>query len=177
VSAGLAVALVVLVAAAIAGSVYAETRRRGWATQAPSPSPRRILFPFFGTQLSQAGLDTALRLCRAEGATLVPAYLAKVPLSLPLDSPLPRQASRALPVLEAIEQQGLRSGVPVDARIERGRTYRHAVRELLEHEHCERMVTPAAADGADGFSPDDIGWLLDNTATEVMVFRPASTTA
>ncbi len=53
----------------------------------------------------------------------MPAFLARVPLNLPLDAPLPRQASKALPVLEAVEQRALSNGVPVDSRIERGRTF------------------------------------------------------
>ncbi len=49
----------------------------------------RILFPFLGSDLSSRALEAALRLAAAEEATLVPAYLARVPLNLPLESPLP----------------------------------------------------------------------------------------
>jgi hypothetical protein len=44
---------------------------------------RRILFPFVAAGLSQSALDPALRLARAENATLVPAFLARVPMQLP----------------------------------------------------------------------------------------------
>ena len=52
------------------------------------PAATRILFPFVGESLSTPAFDAALRIARAEGATLVPAYLAIVPLSVQLDTPL-----------------------------------------------------------------------------------------
>ncbi len=131
----------------------------------------RILFPFFGERLSQSALDAALRLCRADQATLVPVYLAEVPLNLPLDSPLPREAERAVPVLEAVEQRAHVAGVPVDSRIELGRTHRHAILQLLDHERYDRIVAAAATHGDDGLSADDIAWLLDHAAGEIVVLR------
>ena len=69
---------------------------------------RRILFPFVGGALSERALDAALRLARAEHATLVPAYLAPVPMALPLDAPLPSACGAAFELLEAIEQRAAR---------------------------------------------------------------------
>lgn len=131
----------------------------------------RILFPFLGSDLSSRALDAALRLAKAEDATLVPAYLARVPLSMPLDSSLPHQAELAIPILEAIEQQAAKAEVPVDSRVERGRTHRHALRLLLEEERFDRIVAPGAGRGSDGFSPEDVAWLLENAAGEIVVFR------
>jgi nucleotide-binding universal stress UspA family protein len=136
-----------------------------------TPAPRRVLFPFIGDRLSQSALDAALRLCRADDATLVPAFLARVPLSLPLEAPLPRQASAAIPVLEAVEQRALGNDVPVDSRIERGRTYRHALHELIDHERYDRIVAAAAARRGDGFSADDVAWLLDRAPGEIVILR------
>jgi nucleotide-binding universal stress UspA family protein len=132
----------------------------------------RILFPFLGSELSTAALDAALRLAKAEGATLVPAYLARVPLNMQIESPLPYQAELAMPILEAIEQRAAKSEVSVDSRIERGRTYRHALRQLLEEENFDRIVAPGAGRGSDGFSPEDVAWLLDNAEGEIVIFRP-----
>jgi hypothetical protein len=171
------VALIALVlAAAIAAwlllrhtDVARLTKRRAKV----EPAPKRILFPFAGSALSGAALDAALRLCRAEDATLVPAYLAQVPLTLPLESPLPRQSRRAIPVLDAIEQRADRYGVPVDSRIERGRTYRHAVMELVGHERFDRIIAAASTNGgSDGFSADDVAWILDHAPGEILVLRP-----
>ena len=133
---------------------------------------RRILFPFVAQALVPRALDVALRLARAEDATLVPVFLARVPLDLPLDAPLPRQSEIAIPLQEAIEQRATGFGVLVDARIERGRSYRHALRQTLEHEHFDRLVIAAAAHAEPGFDPDDVAWLLENSPGEIMVMRP-----
>ena len=89
-------ALLVAVAAAVAAlAVWAILAREQLAerlrprSRTLEPGPKRILFLFVGTALSRTALDAALRLCRAEGATLVPAYLAQVPMTLPLNSSLP----------------------------------------------------------------------------------------
>ena len=72
-------------------------------------------------------LDAAIRLAQAEDATLVPAYLLLVPLRFAEDSPLRDEVAVALPLLEAVEHAALRAGVPVDARIEKGRSPTHAL--------------------------------------------------
>ncbi len=136
---------------------------------------RRILFPFVGGALSSRALDAALRLAVAEDATLVPVFLAQVALDLPLDTPLPRQCSMAVPLLEAIEQRATEAGVPVDSRIERGRNRRHALRRTIAQERFDRIVIAAAATkGGDGFDADDVAWLLDNAEGEIVVLRPSA---
>ena len=52
-------------------------------------SGSRILLPFSNQAISRRAFDAAIRLAQAEGATLMPAFLARVPRNLPLDSPLP----------------------------------------------------------------------------------------
>jgi nucleotide-binding universal stress UspA family protein len=130
----------------------------------------QILLPFTGTEISRRAVDAAMRLARAENATLMPAYLAQVPKSLPLDCPIPKEAAKAMAMLEAIEQRAGAQGVPVDARIERGRSYRHALARLLERESFDRVVVPAAA--GSGLSGDDLVWLLEKAPAEVMILRP-----
>jgi hypothetical protein len=137
-----------------------------------APAVRRILLPFAGLTISQRALDAAVRLAQAEHATLMPAYLARVPLNLPLDAPLERQCNMAMPVLDAIEQCAAERGVPVDSRIERGRSYRDALRRLLKSEHFDRVVVPAGATGQPGLTGDDLVWLLDRAPAEVVILRP-----
>ena len=48
-----------------------------------------------------------------------------------------------MPLLEAVERAALRAGVPVDARIEKGRTPTHALRRLWDVERFDRIVAPA----------------------------------
>jgi nucleotide-binding universal stress UspA family protein len=158
--------------AGVLGGYLLARRRRGRRAEQPE-AVHRILLPFTGTEISRRALDAALRLSRAEDATLMPAYLATVPKRLPLDCAIPRQAGQAMPMLEAIEQRATAQHVPVDARIERGRSYRHALARLLEGEEVDRVVVPAGATGSNGLSGDDLVWLLDRAPAEVLILRPA----
>jgi hypothetical protein len=162
----------VLLGAAV---VLLALRRSGADT--PAASGRRILFPYVGTQLSLSALDAALRIAHAENATLVPTYLAPVPMAVPLDTPIPRACGQAFEVQEAIEQRAAAAGVPVDGRIGRGRTVRHALRGLLDDERYDRIVVAAATGRTDGLSAADVAWLLEHAPGEVVVLRPADEAA
>ena len=167
------IAIIVVLAAALAAVGARHVTRPTRAASTPPTGPtRRILFPFVADALSGRALDAALRLARAEDATLMPAFLARVPMHLPLDAPLPRQSGMAIATQEAIEQRAARFGVPVDSRIERGRSSRHALRQAIEGEHYQRIVIAAAAQGAPGFGPDDVAWLLATAPGEIVVLRP-----
>jgi len=167
------IVLAVLLVVAVAGLAFQYLRYRAFRPSPASPSgTRRILFPYWTQALSTRALDAALRLARAEDATLVPVALIRVSLDLPVDAPLPTQAAMCLPLQEAIEQRAAAFGVPVDARIERGRTYRHALRQAIEQERFDRIVIAAAASRQPGLDPDDVAWLLDNAPGEIVVLRP-----
>jgi nucleotide-binding universal stress UspA family protein len=153
------------------GYLLARPRLRGRRSEQPD-EVHQILLPFTGTEISRRAVDAALRLARAEDATLMPAYLAEVPKSLPLECAIPAEAAQAMPMLEAIEQRATAQGIPVDARIERGRTYRHALARLLESEEFDRVVVSATATGTAGFSGDDLVWLLEKAPAEVLILRP-----
>jgi hypothetical protein len=144
-----------------------------WPHRQPrlTPPAKRILFPFAGDSVSRSALDAALRLARAEHATLVPAYIVTVPMRLALEAPAPARCQVAMPLLEEIEQRAARLDVPVDARIETGRTPRHALSQLIEHETYDRLVVPASAHAGDGFSAGDVAWLLEHVPGEVVVLR------
>jgi hypothetical protein len=128
---------------------------------------RRVLVPFSGV-LDKTVLDAAIRIARAEDAVLVAAYLLVVPLQYPEDSPQKEQVGRALPLLEAVEHAALREGVPVDARIEKGRSLTHALRRLWEVESFDRIVAPAG-----GFTPKELTWILTHAPSETVVLQPA----
>ena len=145
-----------------------------WRKRAERPQPvARILLPFTGTEISRRAVDAAIRLARAEHATLMPAYLATVSKQLPLDCAIQAEAAQAMPMLEAIEQRAAKQGVPVDARVERGRSYRHALQRLLCRESFDRVVVPATATGDAGLSGEDLIWLLERAPAEVLILRPA----
>jgi nucleotide-binding universal stress UspA family protein len=163
---------VALLAGLIGGYLIARSRWGGRKSERPEVV-HQILLPFTGTAISRRAVDAALRLARAEHATLMPAYLAAVPKRLPLDCSIPAEAAKAMPMLETIEQRANAQGVAVDSRIERGRSYRHALARLLSHERFDRVVVPATAEIGAGFSGDDLVWLLEKAPAEVLILRPS----
>jgi hypothetical protein len=158
--------------AAILGGVLVA--RSGFRLRKPRPGDSRILVPFTGGTLDQTVLDAAIRLARAESATLVPAYLLLVPLRYPEDSPLRDDVAVALPLLEAVEHAALRAGVPVDARIEKGRSSTHALRRLWDEERFDRILAPAPNGRGGGFTAKDVSWLLAHAPSETIVLKPGS---
>jgi hypothetical protein len=165
------IAAVIALAAAVVLLVAALVARSGFRLRKPKPGVQRILVPFSGGSLDPTVLDAAVRIARAENATLVPAYLLIVPLRYSEDSPLTEEVAVAMPLLEAVERAAGRAGVPVDARIEKGRTLTHALRLLWDVERFDRIVAPAAANGH-GFTAKDLAWLLENAPAETLVLKP-----
>ena len=166
--------LAAIAAACAIGLVVVLVRRRPPRRLPVSASARRVLVPFSG-KLDQTVLDAAIRIAHAEDAVLVPAYLLIVPLRYGEESPLKDEVKIAMPVLEAVEHAALRAGVPVDARIEKGRTLTHALRRLWEVERFDRIVAPAPVNGGGGFTEKELAWLLANAPTETLVLKPTPT--
>jgi len=127
--------------------------------------------PFVG-ELDATVLQAAIRIAKAESAVLVPAYLLVVPLSLPEDSALKNEVALAMPLLEAVEHAALREGVPVDARIEKGRSLTHALQRLWEVESFDRVLAPAPTNGRIGFTAKDLMWILAHAPGETVILRP-----
>lgn len=151
--------------------------RAPWRKRDPGrrPGQPRLLVPFTDRQLDPMVLEAALRIARAQDSVLVPAYLMVVPLEYSLDAPVQHgELGRAMPILEAVELAARRAGVPVDARIERGRSPVDALSRLWDIESFDRVVIPAPAPGRAGFTSKDLTWMLDNAPGEVIVLRPAA---
>jgi hypothetical protein len=157
-----------LAAVTVLGLVVLRVRPRSRAAYA---GKGRILVPFSGA-LDPTVLNAAIRVARAEESVLVAAYLLVVPLQYPEESPRKEQVAVAVPLLEAVELAALRAGVPVDARIEKGRSLTHALRRLWEVESFDRIVAPAP-----GFTAKDLAWILTHAPAETIVLRPASRVA
>jgi hypothetical protein len=132
----------------------------------------RILVPFTGGALDPTVLGAAIRIARAEDAKLVPAYLIVIPLEQADNAPMQQQVAVAMPLLEAVEHAALRAGVPVDARIESGRTPIHALKRLWDVERFDRIVVPAPVGRKHGFTPKDLTWMLTNAPSETVILRP-----
>jgi len=167
----LALALGTFAAGLLAGYCLPPNGRR--PAQERTGSVKRILLPFTGQAISRRAFEAAARLARAEDATIMPAFLARVPRHLPIESPLPAQCGDGMLLLEALEQRAHAQGIAVDARIARGRTYRDALRRLLEHEQFDRVIVSATDSASKGLSVDDLEWLLERVPAEILILRPA----
>src|SRR5947209_11921561 len=165
------IALVAL-AVGVAAGFWLPPHGRRPARNRPT-AVRRILLPFTGQDISRRAFEAAVRLAKAENATIMPAFLARVPRTLPLDSPLLGQCANGMPLLEAIEQRAAAQGIPVDARIARGRTYRDALARLLEQESFDRIIVSATDNPRTGLTADDPDWMLERVPAEVLILRPA----
>jgi hypothetical protein len=170
-------AAVIIIAAAgvlvgLVAGYWLPLNRRLAARNRPRPV-RRILLPFTGQAISRRSFEAAVRLAKAENATIMPAFLARVPMNLPLESALPVQCASGMPLLEAIEQRVASQGIPVDSRIGRGRSARDALRSLLDQEQFDRIIVSADEDPRVGLSYDDLRWLLERVPAEILILRPA----
>jgi hypothetical protein len=143
----------------------------------PPSNGRRVLVPFTGGELDPVVLDAAIRIARAEDATLVPAYLIVTPLEYALDTPVQHELGVAMPLLEAVEHAALRAGLAVDARVETGRTPTHALQRLWDAERFDRIVAPAPVGGSHGFTPKELQWILVHAPSETVILRPDPTLA
>ena len=106
-SAWLIVGIAVAVVVGLVLGWWLPPHGRGPAKGRPSgraaDDVRRIMLPFTGTTISKRAFDAAVRLARVESAVLIPCYLAEVPLTLPLETPLPKACRSALPLLETLD--------------------------------------------------------------------------
>ena len=76
----------------------------------------------------------------------MPAYLATVPSSFRSTARFPPRRRRRCRCWRRSSSAPLPRGSPVDARIERGRSYRHALERLLERENFDRVVVTGDLD-------------------------------
>lgn len=162
--------LIGALAAALIIVLVAMRRHRPAVRRAPGS--KRILVPFTRGALDPTVLAAAIRIARAEEATLVPAYLIVVPFEFVADAPMGQQVGVAMPLLEAVEHAALREGVPVDARVESGRSPIHALQRLWTAERFDRIVVPAPVGRAPGFTPKDLAWMLTHAPSETLILRP-----
>jgi nucleotide-binding universal stress UspA family protein len=160
------------IALGLAAGFWLPPHGRRPARNRPRPV-RRILLPFTGQAISRRAFEAAVRLAKAENAIVMPAFLARVPMSLPLETALSVQCANGMPLLEAIEQRLASQGIAVDSRVGRGRSFRDALRHLLEQEQFDRIIVSADEDAHAGLTSDDLQWLLERAPAEILILRPA----
>ena len=130
---------------------------------------RRILLPFSGHSISRRSFEAAVRLAKAENATIMPAYLVIVPMGMSLEAALPEQCTEGMPLLEVIEQRANAQGARVESRVSRGRSYRNALQRLLAEESFDRIIVSVN----DSTKLEDLEWLFHRVPTEILALQPA----
>ena len=165
----------ILIAALAAGSDRCPGRpaNRAGRRCARASGGKRILVPFTGGALDPTVLAAAIRIARAEEATLVPAYLIVVPLEFSAEAPM-RTAGRG-------RDAAARSGRA--RRAARWRSGRRASRErpVRRSMRSSGSGTPSGSTasscrrrsaGAPGFTPKDLAWMLTHAPSETLILRP-----
>src|SRR5262249_56978588 len=89
-----------------------------------------------------------------------------------LDADVTQEVGMGMPLLEAVEHAASRAGIPVDARVESGRTPIHALERLWDVERFDRIVIPAPAGREPGFMPRELLWMLTHAPSETVILRP-----
>ena len=156
------------------GRLVPPAAARRAARRGAGAARARILLPFTGEAISRRALDAAVRLARAEDATLMPAYLAtRAARTCRSTRALPAQCAHGDAAAGGDRAaRRARQGVAVDARVSRGRTYRDALRRLLAGGASTASSSRPPTARATGLSADDLEWLLERAPAEVLILRP-----
>ena len=173
--------------AAVAVAVVVVARspaapRRGWCLPPRRAAPRRarrprgtrrILLPFTGTSISRR----SLRRRRAPGARRGRDDHARLPGPRAAPPAARRAAARPVPAGDAAAggdraAREHRRASPVDARVVRGRTYRDALRRMLEPSPSTASSSRPPRTARTGLSAEDLEWLLEKVPAEVLILRP-----
>jgi basic amino acid/polyamine antiporter, APA family len=165
-------------------------------TYEPEVTYGNILVPIFGEALDDDIVSTAGQLASEDGpeggAAIEVIYVVVVPMSLPLDAPLPDSklaAGRA--ALERAKRVGEEyQGVNVEATLVRGRTVGSAIVEEARRRQVEAIVIGAeppspikggsVLGGIAGRRPQELGevtaYVLEKAPTRVLVTAPPDPT-
>ena len=123
-------------------------------------------------------LDAAIRIARAEDATLVPAYLIVIPLEYPLDAPMQQRGARWRCRCSRRSSTPRCGPAYPSTRASRAAARPiHALQRLWDAERFDRIVVPAPAGGSHGFTPKELHWMLVHAPSETVILRPDPTLA
>jgi APA family basic amino acid/polyamine antiporter len=161
-------------------------------THEPEVTYGNILVPVFGEDLDDDIMSTAGQLASekgpAGGAAIEAIYVLVVPMSLPLDAPLPEhKLAEARAALERAKRVGEEyEGVDVETTLVRGRTVGSAIVEEARRRNVEAIVIGAeppspirggsVLGGIAGRRPQELGevtaYVLEKAPSRVLVTAP-----
>lgn len=144
------------------------------ATPMATTKGGRILVPFFGDILPDQALEVAANLAKAREATVVLFYIAIVPVTLNIEAELTREVEKGFNALEKAEQTLKHANVATEIRLERERTARKGIIDILKREPFESLVLEMEEAGL-GLKLErqieDISYLFQRVKTEIIVVR------
>lgn len=176
--AGLIVALILFVVGIGVGLVFSYLTGFGRARR-PLPAPiapkgGRILLPFTGERVPERALEVAADLARFREATLVLFYVAIVPVTLNIEAELTREVERGFSALEEAERMVKKVDVHTEIRLERERTARRGIIEMLKREPFDSVVIemePAGPGLKLEKQIEDITYLFQRIKQEIIIVR------
>jgi APA family basic amino acid/polyamine antiporter len=133
---------------------------------------RSVLVPVFSGPESREAIDVACRLAAERGASVAAVSVLELPLSLPLDAPIPEQEAKLNDLLDEAWTVGDSYGVKVVGRLARGRSAGAAIIEEAKHRNTEIVVMGAARHDQRRHSAifgDTVDYVLKYAPCRVMV--------
>ncbi len=176
--AGFIVALILFAVGIGVGLVFSYLTGLG-GPRRPVPLPvapvgGRILLPFSGEKVPERAIEVAADLARFRDATLVLFYVAIVPVTLNIEAELTREVERGFSALEEAERLAKRVDVRTEIRLERERTARRGIIEMLKREPFDSVVIemePAGPGLKLEKQIEDITYLFQRIEKEIIIVR------
>lgn len=177
---GLIIAIILLIVGVLIGFVVAYLINLGKSKSAAAlPAPTRatggrILLPFTGEKAPGRALEVAMSMARARDAQLVLLYVAIVPVTLNIEAELTREVEKGFSALEVAEREARTMGIESEIRLERERTFRKGIIDMLEREPFDVIVVEMEAAGPSlklERQIEIVSYLFQRVETEIVIVR------
>ncbi len=101
---------------------------------------RTILVPVMGTDYSNRGIELACRIGLEQKAEILLTYVVEIPLSLPLDAPMPEEDRKGREILERSKSIVEVHGLPTRIRMVRARNAADKLAQIVKDEDLQLIV-------------------------------------
>ncbi|MFH0800885.1 MAG: universal stress protein [bacterium] len=101
---------------------------------------KTILVPVMGTDYSNRGVELACRIGLPQKAEILLTYVVEIPLSLPLDAPMPEEDRKGSEILERSRSIVDVHGLPSHMRIDRARSAADKLAQIVRDEDLQLIV-------------------------------------
>lgn len=101
---------------------------------------KTILVPVMGTDYSNRGIELACRIGMEQKAEILLTYVVEIPLSLPLDAPMPEEDKKGREILERARSVVAVHGLPSQIRMDRARNAADKLTQIVRDEDLQLIV-------------------------------------